>query len=310
MAEFVASAQVPQWGPGQLDRAGTSGESMGRRHRATRITSGSDGIGSWALHRATPPVGLQGLVARQVRWHATHADAAVTRELPSGEIQLIVAPLAPVDVRDPADHRQPGRRLHAFVAGLHEHHAVTANAGDSVGVQFGLTAAGAAEVLGVPPKELRGQVVDLGDLLGRDADRLVEAVGTATDPWEQIATVETVLLDRLPRRSRVAPQVRAAWATIERTRGTATVGQLAAMSGWSRRHFTSRFHDQLGMPPKLLASLVRFRTATPLIEDPAGDGFASIAVRCGYADQAHLTNEVRRFAGCTPAQLRAGRGLP
>jgi AraC-like DNA-binding protein len=282
---------------------------MSRQLRTTKLTSGEDGIGSWALHRCSPPVGLRGLVARQVRWRATHVDPAVTRELPSGEVQLIVAPAAPVDVRDPDAHRQPGRRLHALVAGLHEHHAVTANAGDSVGVQFGLTAAGAAELFGVPPKELRGQVIDLRELIGHEADRLVEVVGTAEDPWDQIAAVETLLLGRRPRRARVAPQVRQAWARIEQSRGTVTVGQLAELAGWSRRHLTARFHDQLGMPPKLLANLVRFRTAAPLIEDPAGGEFALIAVRCGYADQAHLTNEVRRFAGCTPSQLRAGRGL-
>ena len=149
---------------------------MGRQRRTTRITTGVDGIGSWALHRSSPAPQLQGLVARQVRWRATHVEPAVTGELPSGKVQLIVAPVAPVDVRDPTDHRRPGRGLHALVGGLDDHHAVTANTGDSVGVQFGLTAAGAAELLGVPPKELRGRVVDLHDLIGADADRLVDDV--------------------------------------------------------------------------------------------------------------------------------------
>jgi AraC-like DNA-binding protein len=28
------------------------------------------------------------------------------------------------------------------------------------------------------------------------------------------------------------------------------------------------------------------------------------AVECGYADQPHLTREVRAMSGCTPAELR------
>lgn len=282
---------------------------MSRVPRAPQPSSGADGIGSWTLHRGGPHVGLSGLVARQVRWQATHAGAAVTRELPSGEVQLILAPVDPVDVRDPAEPLRPGRRLHALVAGLHEGHAVTANASDSVGVQFGLTAPGAAELLGVAPRELRDEVVELRDLLGREADELLDRVREATDPWQQIGAVASSLLARRPRRPRVAPEVGAAWARIERSGGSVTVEQLASMTGWSRRHLTSRFHDQLGLPPKRFARLVRFRTAAALIESPAGSDLASVAARCGYTDQAHLTNEVRRFAGCTPSQLRAGRGI-
>lgn len=282
---------------------------MSRVPRTMQLSSGADGIGSWTLHRVRPHVGLHGLVNRQVRWQATHAGAAVTRELPSGEVQLILAPSDPVDVRDPAAPQRPGRPLNALVAGLHEGHAVTANPADSVGVQFGLTAVGAAELLGVAPRELRDEVVDLRDLLGRDADDLLDRVREATDPWQQLEAVASLLLARRPRRPRVAPEVGAAWAVIERSGGSVTVEQLASMTGWSRRHLTSRFHDQLGLPPKRFARLVRFRTAAALIENPASGDFASIAARCGYTDQAHLTNEVRRFAGCTPSELRAGRGL-
>jgi AraC-like DNA-binding protein len=284
-------------------------ETMSRSQRTTQLSSGADSTGSWTLHRGSPRAGLRGLVARQVRWQATHAGSAVTRELPSGEVQLILTTADPVDVRDPADPWQPGRRLHALVAGLHEGHAVTANPADSVGVQFGLSAPGAAELLGLSPRDLRDEVVDLRDLVGREADELLERVRAAADPIAQLDTVGAFLLGRRPRRPRVAPEVTAAWERLERTGGRATVEQLAAMTGWSRRHLTARFHDQLGLPPKRFARLVRFRTAAARIEDPVGDELAVIAARCGYADQAHLSNEVRRFAGCTPAQLRAGRGL-
>jgi AraC-like DNA-binding protein len=283
---------------------------MSRAQRSAHLSSssGADRTGSWTIHAGRPHAGLRGLVARQIRWRAIHAGSAVTRELPSGEVQLILT-TAPVDVRDPADPWRPGRPLRALVAGLHEGHAVTANPADSVGVQFGLTAPGAAELLGVSPRDLRDEVVDLRDLVGRAADELLERVHDAEDPRRQLAVVGSFLLERRPRRPRVAPEIRAAWARLEQAGGRVTVDQLAAMTGWSRRHLTARFHAQLGLPPKRFARLVRFRTAAALIEDPNGDELAVIAAQCGYTDQAHLSNEVRRFAGCTPAQLRAGRGL-
>jgi AraC-like DNA-binding protein len=45
----------------------------------------------------------------------------------------------------------------------------------------------------------------------------------------------------------------------------------------------------------------------------AADGGAALAAAgagAGYADQAHLTREVRRFTGLTPAQLLSQRRAP
>jgi AraC-like DNA-binding protein len=49
---------------------------------------------------------------------------------------------------------------------------------------------------------------------------------------------------------------------------------------------------------------LRFRRALRLVR--SGDALADIAVRAGYADQAHLSNECRRLAGTTPRVLLRG----
>ncbi|SHF30785.1 hypothetical protein [Streptoalloteichus hindustanus] len=35
--------------------------------------------------------------------------------------------------------------------------------------------------------------------------------------------------------------------------------ELAREIGWRRRHFAARFHEHVGLPPKALARLLRFR---------------------------------------------------
>ncbi|HKO90058.1 MAG TPA: helix-turn-helix domain-containing protein, partial [Polyangiaceae bacterium] len=58
----------------------------------------------------------------------------------------------------------------------------------------------------------------------------------------------------------------------------------------------------LGMTSKAFLRIVRVRAAREAIRK--GLPFAVVAAELGYADQAHLTREVRDLLGVTPRQLR------
>ena len=53
--------------------------------------------------------------------------------------------------------------------------------------------------------------------------------------------------------------------------------------------------------------MLRFHRATELLVRPGARSLASIALGCGYYDQAHLNREFRQMAGCTPSQYLAAR---
>jgi AraC-like DNA-binding protein len=82
------------------------------------------------------------------------------------------------------------------------------------------------------------------------------------------------------------------------------VAELAREVGWSRRHFSERFAREVGLSPKQAARVVRFGRVTAVLRRLGGSGrpggLAEVAQLCGYFDQAHLTNEFRALAGCTP----------
>ncbi|WP_174531163.1 helix-turn-helix domain-containing protein, partial [Micromonospora maritima] len=61
-----------------------------------------------------------------------------------------------------------------------------------------------------------------------------------------------------------------------------------------------------GYGPKTLARILRMRRALDLAH--AGAPLAEVAARTGYADQAHLTRDVREFAGMPPTRLLAEAG--
>ncbi|SFC18647.1 helix-turn-helix domain-containing protein [Streptomyces aidingensis] len=174
-------------------------------------------------------------------------------------------------------------------------------------MQVRLSPAIARAVLSVGPAELENSVVALDDLWGeRRAARLGERLaGTAS--WEErFALVEAFLARRTAAGPAIEPELAWAWDRIVAGHGRVRVEELADELGWSRKRLWSRFHAQLGLPPKRAVKLVRFdRAATRLA---GGQAAARVAADCGYADQSHLHRDVVAFTGVTPATV-AGQSL-
>ena len=101
---------------------------------------------------------------------------------------------------------------------------------------------------------------------------------------------------------------RARWAAERMAGGEVAVAAVARRLGVSERTLHRDVVAATGLPPSVLARVRRFRDAVMMLR--AGhSSLATVAAVCGYADQSHLTREVRRFAGLPPAALvAAGRG--
>jgi AraC-like DNA-binding protein len=80
--------------------------------------------------------------------------------------------------------------------------------------------------------------------------------------------------------------------------GAVPIRRIAGEVGWS--HKIARFKQQVGLPPKTAARLVRFERAQRRLDRRGQTSWADIAAESGYADQAHLVREFRDFTGTTP----------
>ena len=88
-----------------------------------------------------------------------------------------------------------------------------------------------------------------------------------------------------------------AWAWQDFASGPDAIGELAAELGWSRKRIVARFRDEIGLPPKAVARLLRFEHAREL----AGTmSWGELAFECGFSDQSHLIAEFRRITARTP----------
>ena len=238
-----------------------------------------------------PSAALAPWVACYWTMHARDASPVTSRVLPDGCADVIVDLSARPD---------------PYVVGTMRRALVVPFAGrvDMFGVRF--RPGGALPFLGASLAELCDRRVPLDALWGGVAGELADALASAA-PGERAASVERVLRRRArePRPEEVA--VARAVALLRRARGGARVRDVAAALGVGERWLERAFDRCVGLSPKMLARVLRFRHAVRRIErrDGEGDTWAGVAFAAGYADQPHLIREFRELAGATPAEYAA-----
>lgn len=148
-------------------------------------------------------------------------------------------------------------------------------------------------MLGVPADELRDRTPSLDQLWSAaPARRLAEHV--AEDPAARLLAWAAERMASV-RPDPLGPIVHALAAE------GAAVEVSAERLGMSARQLHRRTVPLFGYGPKRLARILRLQRALARAE--AGEILALVAASCGYADQAHLTREVRALTGTTPAAL-------
>lgn len=219
------------------------------------------------------------------------------RLIPHPAVTLILTLGGTIAMADATGRRRQG----SFVTGLGFGEVLRALRAEAFAcLQVRLSPVVAHAVLGAAAADLT-TVVSLDDLWGRESARISERLGDLSSWEDRFAWIDAWLARRCAAASRVDPEVAWAWRRIEAGRGMVRIEQLAAELGWSRKRLWSRFHTQLGLPPKRAAKLVRFDHAVHRLV--AGQDTAGVAADGGYADQSHLHRDVVAFTGLTPAAV-------
>jgi AraC-like DNA-binding protein len=151
--------------------------------------------------------------------------------------------------------------------------------------------------------ELANRVVGVDDILPRRERDLPARLAEAPSSEARFALLDEILATRLAEARPPSPEVVWAWRALVHTNGRVPIGILAKKLGRSRRHLIARFRDQIGLPPKTVARILRFDRVVELLQSRTETGFAELAQECGYFDQAHLTRDFRAFAGTTPGEF-------
>jgi len=230
-------------------------------------------------------------------------------ETPSSVVVLIIGLGSKLRVIDPRDVVESTAQYAIFVAGLHDSYVLTESRGMWQGIQVNFTPIGAHLFLGLPMHTLTNRVVELDDIFGAKAHRLVAQLHEASS-WEaRFAILDAAIIARLAEASTPSLSVAGAWQRLNETGGHLNIGTLAAELGCSQKHLIAQFREQIGLPPKVVARIMRFNRVVSLLKHDDGVRWAKIALDCGYYDQAHFIRDFREFAGSTPSEF-LGRRLP
>lgn len=217
-----------------------------------------------------PPPAWRHVVA--CLWEQRVGRGRVQRVLPDGHADLLLY--------DSGDVKMVGL---ADAVALPELPPGTALAG----VRLRPEAVGAA--LRTPASTVRNLTVPAEDVFGaRQARRLA-------DPKYLDAWVRAIQPDR-----RVAAAVEMLDAH--------SIEEVADLLSVNSRHLRRLLLAQVGLGPKTFQQVLRLQRFIRAAD--RGAALAAAGARAGYADQAHLTREVRRLAGLTPAQLLSQRRAP
>lgn len=157
----------------------------------------------------------------------------------------------------------------------------------------------------VPAPELLDRQLSITDLWKRsEASALADRLAGAANRREATCILERAVRERLPH-ARRDPAVGAAISALAAP-SPPSVRSLSATLGMSERQLRRRFTAAVGYGPKTLHQVLRFQRALRLAG--SADDLAALAARIGYADQAHLSREVRRLSGLAPRALLEERG--
>jgi AraC-like DNA-binding protein len=241
-------------------------------------------------------------VRRYMGYFESSSRPVRRRELPSGEVALIVSLGPHYQAVDPATGGSLGT-LRTFVAGLDDTYSLVESVIPGAAMQVDFTPIGARQLLQLPMHLVSKRTTDLADLLGSEADRLVERLVETPDWQTRFLALDNFLLTRIRRSEKPTREIEWAWRQLDLSSGSVRVQSIAERLGWTRKRMVKSFRDEIGIPPKVLGRVLRFRRALIEIGSQKAFDFSVVAAACGYSDQAHMIREFRDFSGLTPLEL-------
>ena len=159
---------------------------------------------------------------------------------------------------------------------------------------------GALRLLGLQRGSLNVFERDLGQRC-RSLAKSVEQLLKVGDLPEALELLEAWLLGLAGETAQGPTTAIEAATLLYASHGSGKILEIAETLQISLRQLERGFAEDIGMPPKALARVIRFERVYHQLLHAPNQSLSQLAFELGYADQAHLTREFQRFALTTPA---------
>ncbi len=291
-----------------------------------QISEHKSELGWWRVVQRSADPRLRAFVNGYIGSKGYAPKAIRERHVPSAEVGLLINFGSAHRRLDPGDSTWM-RHDDAWVIGLHSNYHLTEAVGEREFIAVRFTPMGAHLFFRVPMDLIANRVIELKHLNRELALRLWSRLARAVNWESRFAVIESLIAERLMSEASRAGVALAAWNRLEGNGGQVRLGSLAPELECSQRHLIAQFRQNIGLPPKLVARVLRFgravrvinRLGRNLVGEPSGKpyiegretevahnariGWADVAAECGYFDQSHFIKEFHAFAGLTPVEF-------
>lgn len=244
-----------------------------------------------------PSAGLQEIV--ECFWTVKGPAANSHRPVfPDGGMDIIFNFGHPIEVISGGERLI--NRTSAFVVGNMTRPIFSRTMGttDLLGIRF--RPGGLSSILPVPLWRLTDLSVSLDDVCGSliSRDELTEL--SDTERLNRIANRIRAKANRFQQKESWRQALREVVTAVDDAR----VYRLAKTMGISQKHLERKFSEEVGLTPKQLMQVLRFRKLLNSLRQRPAESLLSLAVDHGFTDHAHLTRFFKSFAEITPSEFR------
>jgi AraC-like DNA-binding protein len=150
-------------------------------------------------------------------------------------------------------------------------------------------------------EDINDQRIGLSDLVGSEADSIIEQVAQACDHPARIRIVESYLINRLRKTNYPMHLADHAIRLILNHKGMIRMDDLANQLNVSPRHFRRMFSERVGLSPKFFARLKRFNYIRLAQSRAVPIPWHEFVTEGGFYDQSHFIKDWVAFCGQPPS---------
>ena len=160
--------------------------------------------------------------------------------------------------------------------------------------------AGFHQLFGVPMPEITDRAFDARSVLDGAIGELERKLADAAGLDERTRIATEFLLGHAPTTLDAVAKVANEF-LVEK--GALRIADAAEHADLSVRQFERAFCEQVGIPPKLYARIVRFHAALAAKQESTHRRWTDVAYEFGYCDQMHMIRDFRNFSGENPTRF-------
>jgi len=156
--------------------------------------------------------------------------------------------------------------------------------------------------------EIKNKIYPLNDVLGKISKQLEEQIANTESVEGKIFLLQQFLLKQFSL-IKEDPVFEYCIDKIQLSKGRITVKELEKKTGYSSRWLNMKFADKIGVSPKNLSAVTRFKHYYQAFANKQENPFLGKGFYDYYYDQADFIKAFKRFTGLTPTEFNYSKML-